>query len=131
MGQSTLCIYHYNLFLEYMYRYIPQPLPPHANPPPPPPPLTSHENWGSRWEEQAIVTCRDGGHRQTQVHCVCASTVRLESLLHTLLAALTNWSHQYTSGVGPNNTCVLASLSTGEAGSVDAKVHGRPRLVAS
>ena len=95
------------------------------------PPLTGHENWGGRWEKQAILTCRDGGHRQTQVHCAHVSTVRLEPLLHALLAALTNWSHQYTSGVGPNNTCVLASLSTGEASFVDAKVHSRPRLSVS
>ena len=99
--------------------------------PMPTPPLTGHENWGGRWEKQAILTCRDGGHRQTQVHCAHVSTVRLESLLHALLAPLTNWSHQYTSGVGPNNTCVVASLSTGEAGFVDAKVHSRPRLSVS
>ena len=42
---------------------------------------------------------------------------------HTAACPLTNWCHQHSSGVVPNNTGVLPCLSTGETAFVDAKVH--------
>ena len=67
----------------------------------------------------------------TRVLCRYAPYQHSEALLRVLqlstwsalLATLTNWCHQYSSGVRSNNTGVLPCLSTGEAISVDAKVH--------
>ena len=41
---------------------------------------------------------------------------------------LTNWCHQHSPVVDPNNTCVCASISTGEVTSVNAKMYSRPWL---
>ena len=86
--------------------------------------------WGggrrcSRWEERAVLACRGGAHTARHRENALLHTLAAYSKCsaHTAACPLTNWCHQYTSGVVPNNTGVLPCLSTGETAFVDAKVH--------